>query len=34
MALADEGGGVGAQVLASFGATAERIHKIVDGPTS
>jgi Clp amino terminal domain, pathogenicity island component len=34
MALADEGGGVGAQVLASFGATAERIHEIVDGATS
>jgi len=34
MALADEGGGVGAQVLASFGATAERIHQIVDGPPS
>jgi ATP-dependent Clp protease ATP-binding subunit ClpA len=34
MALADEGVGVGAQVLASFGATAERIREIVDGPTS
>jgi ATP-dependent Clp protease ATP-binding subunit ClpA len=34
MALADEGVGVGAQVLASFGATAERIREIVDSPTS
>ena len=34
MALTDEGGGVGAQVLASFGATAARIREIVDGPTS
>ena len=34
MALADEGGGVGAQVLASFGATAERIREIVDSSTS
>jgi ATP-dependent Clp protease ATP-binding subunit ClpA len=34
MALADEGGGVGAQVLASFGATAQRIHEIVDGAPS
>jgi ATP-dependent Clp protease ATP-binding subunit ClpA len=34
MALADEGDGVGAQVLASFGATAERIRDIVDGPSS
>jgi ATP-dependent Clp protease ATP-binding subunit ClpA len=34
MALADEGGGVGAQVLASFGATAEHIRAIVDDPTS
>ena len=33
MALANEGGGVGAQVLASFGATAERIREIVDGHT-
>ena len=34
MALADEGDGVGAQVLMSFGATAQRIHEIVDGPSS
>ena len=34
MALADEGAGVGAQVLASFGATAERIREIVDGQAS
>ena len=34
MALADEGGGVGAQVLASLGATAQRIRAIVDGPAS
>jgi ATP-dependent Clp protease ATP-binding subunit ClpA len=34
MALADEGYGVGAQVLASFGATAQRIREIVGGPTS
>ena len=34
MALANEGGGVGAQVLASFGATAERIREIVDGQAS
>jgi ATP-dependent Clp protease ATP-binding subunit ClpA len=34
MALADEGGGAGAQVLASFGATAQRIREIVDGPKS
>ena len=34
MALTDEGGGVGAQVLASFGATAARVREIVDGPTS
>lgn len=34
MALADEGGGVGAQVLASFGATAQRIREIIDRPTS
>jgi len=34
MALTDEGGGVGAQVLASFGATAARIREIVDGPPS
>jgi ATP-dependent Clp protease ATP-binding subunit ClpA len=30
MALVDEGDGVGAQVLASFGATAQRIREIVD----
>jgi len=34
MALADEGGGVGAQVLASLGADAQRIHQIVDGAPS
>jgi ATP-dependent Clp protease ATP-binding subunit ClpA len=34
MALADEGGGVGAQVLTSFGTTAQRIREIVDGPAS
>jgi len=34
MALANEGDGVGAQVLASFGATAERIREIVDGQAS
>ena len=34
MALADEGGGVGAQVLASLGATAQRIGEIIDGATS
>ena len=34
MALVDEGGGVGAQVLASLGATAQRIREIVDGATS
>jgi ATP-dependent Clp protease ATP-binding subunit ClpC len=34
LALADEGDGVGAQVLASFGATAERIREIVDGASS
>jgi ATP-dependent Clp protease ATP-binding subunit ClpA len=34
MALADEGGGVGAQVLASLGATAKRIREIVEGLTS
>ena len=33
IALLDEGAGIGAQVLASFGATAERIREIVDGPT-
>jgi hypothetical protein len=33
-ALADEGGGAGAQVLASLGATAQRIREIVDEPTS
>jgi ATP-dependent Clp protease ATP-binding subunit ClpA len=32
MALADEGGGVGAQTLAALGATAPRIREIVDGP--
>ena len=32
LALVEEGGGVGAQVLASLGATAERIREIVDGP--
>jgi len=31
MALADEGEGAGAQVLASLGATAQRIREIVDG---
>ncbi len=34
LALAEEGGGVGAQVLASLGATAQRIRAIVDGPAS
>ncbi|HVD50472.1 MAG TPA: Clp protease N-terminal domain-containing protein [Candidatus Udaeobacter sp.] len=34
LALADEGGGVGAQVLASLGATAQRIREIIDGPAS
>jgi len=34
MALVDEGGGVGAQVLASLGATVQRIREIVDGATS
>jgi hypothetical protein len=34
MALVNEGDGVGAQVLASFGATAQRIREIVDGPKS
>ena len=34
LALADEGGGVGAQVLASLGATAQRIREIVDEPAS
>jgi hypothetical protein len=34
MALADEGGGVGAQVLASLGATSRRIREIVDGQAS
>lgn len=31
VALADEGGGTGAQALASLGATAQRIREIVDG---
>jgi Clp amino terminal domain, pathogenicity island component len=34
VALADEGGGTGAQALASLGATAQRIREIVDGPKS
>ena len=34
IALAEEGGGAGAQVLASLGATAQRIREIVDGPAS
>jgi hypothetical protein len=34
MALADEGGGAGADVLASLGATPQRIRQIVDGPKS
>jgi hypothetical protein len=34
LALADEGGGVGAQVLASLGATAQRIRELIDGATS
>jgi len=32
LALAEEGDGVGAQVLASLGATSQRIREIVDGP--
>jgi hypothetical protein len=32
MALADEGGGTGAQALAALGATAQRIREIIDGP--
>ena len=32
MALANEGGGTGAQVLAALGATAQRVREIVDGP--
>src|SRR5438270_63858 len=34
LALAEEGDGVGAQVLASLGATSQRIREIVDGPAS
>lgn len=34
LALAVEGGGSGADVLASLGATPQRIREIVDGPTS
>lgn len=34
IALADEGGGTGADVLASLGATPQRIREIVDGPES
>ena len=34
MALAEEGDGVGAQVLASLGATSRRIREIVDGQAS
>ena len=34
VALANEGGGTGAQALASLGATAQRIREIVDGPKS
>jgi hypothetical protein len=34
LALADEGGGTGAHALASLGATAERIRKIVDAASS
>lgn len=34
VALADEGGGTGAQALASLGATAQRVREIVDGPKS
>jgi hypothetical protein len=33
LAMVDEGDGVGAQMLASLGATAQRIREIVDGPT-
>jgi ABC-type taurine transport system substrate-binding protein len=33
IALATEGGGAGAEVLASLGATPQRIREIVDGPT-
>jgi ATP-dependent Clp protease ATP-binding subunit ClpA len=34
LALAVDGGGAGADVLASLGATPQRIREIVDGPTS
>ena len=34
LALAEEGDGVGAQVLASLGATSQRIREIVDGQAS
>jgi hypothetical protein len=34
IALADEGGGTGAQALASLGATADRIREVVDGASS
>ena len=34
LALAEEGGGTGAQALASLGATKERIREIADGPSS
>jgi hypothetical protein len=34
VALADEGGGTGARALASLGATAQRIHEIVEGTVS